>query len=329
MTVFKNVEIHDLDYKTNEFKLTLKNNVPIEEKLHVIVVISNPCEFVRRYILLNQFIKRIQEEEDNVELYVVELAYGKQKHMVTKSNNKNHLQLRVECPLWHKENMINVAVQKLLPKDFKAFAWIDSDIEFENISWAKDTLKLLNGYKDVVQMFSHCVDMDKNETTLNLFTGFGYSYSKKKSFCTRGLDYWHPGFAWAMTRKAYKKLGGIYDKGVLGAGDNIMAYSFIHNAHKINHAKYSNDYNESMLGFQEKAKGLRLGYVPGVIRHHFHGKKKNRKYMERTDILAKHQYSPTTYISYDENGLIVPTESFPEDFKKDIMVYFYERKEDE
>jgi nicotinic acid mononucleotide adenylyltransferase len=111
-------------------------------------------------------------EDDNVELYVVEMAYKQQKFIVTQSSNPKHLQIRSETPLWHKENMINLAVKKLLPKNYKAFAWIDADIEFESNTWSLDTLKILNGYKDVVQIFSHAVDMDKDETTLNFFNSF-------------------------------------------------------------------------------------------------------------------------------------------------------------
>jgi hypothetical protein len=80
---------------------------------------------------------------------------------------------------------------------------------------------------------------------------------------------------------------------------------------------------------QEKAKNLRLGYVPGVIRHFYHGKKKNRYYHERTDILAKYQYSPIKDITYDDNGLIITTTNFSNEFKNEIMNYFIERKEDE
>jgi hypothetical protein len=84
-----------------------------------------------------------------------------------------------------------------------------------------------------------------------------------------------------------------------------------------------------MLDFQEKSKHLRLGYIPGIIRHHYHGKKKNRYYHERTEILIKYQYSPHVDIDYDVNGIIVPTNNFSQEFKDDIMNYFKERKEDE
>ena len=328
MTVINGIEIDDINFKINELNLALNNNNPIEKKLNVIVVISNPCLYARRYQLFNQFINRMNED-NNVELYVVEMAYNEQKFIVTKSNNPKHLQVRTATPLWHKENMINLAVKKLLPKNYKAFAWIDADIEFESNTWSLDTLKILNGYKDVVQIFSHVVDMDKDETTLNIFNSFGYSYAKNKQYTSKGLDYWHPGFAWAITRKAYERIGKLYDVGVLGSGDNIMAFALINKSKHYVNGKYSDDYNNSMLEFQEKAKTLRLGYVPGVIRHYYHGKKKNRNYIERTTILANYQYSPVKDITYDKDGIIIPTENFSNSFKEAILHYFWERKEDE
>jgi len=329
MTVINGIEIDDINYKINDIKYAITNNDPIEDKLNVIIVISNPCLYAKRYILLKEFVKRIEEEEEHVRLFVVEMVYTGQTFLVTDSKNKYHLQLKTETPLWHKENMVNLAVKYLLPKNYKAFAWIDADIEFESNTWALDTLKILNGCKDVVQIFSHSIDMSKEYTNMNIFNSFGYSYSKNKKYTTRGLDYWHPGYAWAMTRKAYEKLGGLYDKGVLGSGDNIMASAFINKTELMMNSKYNEDYNQSMLDYQQKARKLRLGYTPGVIRHHFHGSKINRKYTERWKILIKHNYSPLKDLVYDSVGVLIPTDDFPNEFKTDIMNYFRERKEDD
>ena len=71
MTVVKGVELDDYKYKKNELKMVLKNNTCIEDKLHVIAVISNPCLFVKRYILFKEFMYRLQNEEPNVKLYIV------------------------------------------------------------------------------------------------------------------------------------------------------------------------------------------------------------------------------------------------------------------
>jgi hypothetical protein len=327
MTVINGIEIDNINYKQNDIKYAIHNNSPIEDKLNIIVVISNPCLYATRYILFKEFIKRLEEEEVNVRVYVVELIYKNQTFIITEKTNKNHLQIKTDIPIWHKENMINLGV-KLLPTGYKAFAWIDADIEFENTSWALDTLKILNGSKDVVQLFSHCIDMAKDESTLNIFNSFGYSFSKNKPYTLKGMDYWHPGYAWAMSRKAYEKVG-IYDKGVLGSGDSIMALSFINKVQYNLNCNYHADYKQSMLEYQKKAKSLRLGYVPGVIRHHYHGTKANRKYVERWKILIEHQYSPVHHLLYDTIGILVPSRLFSDEFKQDIMNYFKERKEDD
>jgi len=329
MTVINGIEIDDIFYKLNDIKYAISNNDPIEKKLNVIVVISNPCLYAKRYILLKEFVKRIEEEETNVNLFIVELIYGNQKFIITDKKNKNHLQIHTQIPIWHKENMINLAVKNLLPNEWKAFAWIDADIEFDSNTWALDTLKILNGSKDIVQLFSHAVDMDSDKNTLKTFNGFGYCFNKNKKYTTIGNDYWHPGFAWAITRKAYEKIGGLYDKGILGSGDSMMALSFINKVENVLNMDYHDDYKNSILEFQQKAKKLRLGYTPGVIRHYYHGSKKNRQYTERWKILIDHSYSPCDHVTYDKNGILIPTQSMSNEFINDIFNYFKERKEDE
>jgi len=330
MTVINGIEIDNINYIKNEIKEAIINNEPIENNLHVIIVISNPCQYAKRYILAREFIKRFDTEQ-NIILYIVELCFGdKQQFCVTEKNNPKHLQLRTNTePLWHKENMINIGVKQLLPKTWKAFAWIDADIEFESASWALDTLKVLNGCRDIVQLFSHCSDMDKNEDPMRIFQSFGFQYSKNKKYNSSGLNFWHPGFAWAITRKAYDKIGGIFDKSILGSGDHNIALSLIGNGIQSVNNEISDNYKNSVLNYEKKIFGLRLGYIPGVIKHYFHGSKENRKYSERWKILVKHHYEPENHVKYDKNGLLVPTDKCPKELLDDIYQYFYERNEDE
>jgi len=329
MTVINNIEIDDIQYKRNIIKEAIVNNDPIEDKLHVILCISNPCLYARRYILIKEFMNRMELEETNVLVYVVELAYKKQRFIITDPKNKRHLQIRTETPLWHKENMINLGVKKLLPKNWKAMAWIDSDIEFENPSWALDTLKVLNGTKDIVQLFGNCIDMDKYEDAMNIFTSFGHQYTKELPYSKKLVQFWHPGFAWACTRKAYEKMGGLYEGGILGSGDNIMALCLIQQGLKSLNDQSTEDYKNSILEFQNRVKTLRLGYVPGVIRHYFHGSKKNRRYNDRWQILLKHNYEPSIHVTHDEHGILIPTQTCPKEMLEQILEYFTERNEDE
>ena len=328
MTIINNIEIDNITYNHNDIKSAIQYNDPIEEKLHVIAVISNPCLYATRYILMKEFIERMERDEPNVILYIVELCYGDQKFIITKKDNSRHLQLRTKVPLWHKENMINLGVKHLLPSSWKAFAWIDADLEFESPSWATDTLKVLNGCRDIVQVFSHCIDMDKQQNTMKIHTSAGHQYEYKKQYTKTSNDFWHPGYAWAMTRKAYEKIGGLFQLSILGSGDHNIMLSLIGKGKHSIHGGNSDEYKQSVLDFEKKIKGLRFGYVPGIIRHYFHGSKKNRKYSERWQILVKYQHKPS-YIDYDENGIIIPSSLMPPHFIREIFQYFKERNEDD
>jgi hypothetical protein len=323
----KKNETHLVKHEDNMKEIVLRNE-KIEDRLHVIAVVSNPCNFKIRYKLTNEFIKRMKKEPD-VTLYVVELAYNDQEFAITSADNPNHLQLRGQIPLWHKENMINLGVRRLLPANWKAFAWIDADVEFDSAHWASDTLKLLNsGGKDFVQLFTHCIDMNFDQQILNVFTGFGYQCCqqfKKGS----DLNYWHPGFAWACNRKAYEQMGGIFQEGILGSGDNIMCHTFIKKAPESLKKGMCQGYIDFVKEYQDKTEGLQLGYVTGTIRHHFHGKKINRKYYEREDYLIKYKFNPRTFIEENKDGLLVPTAACPTEFVDDILKYFKDRNEDE
>ena len=308
----------------------IRNNAKIEDKLHVIVVISNPVQYKRRFELARRLVARFKIYEPNCILYIVELAYGKQPFAITDPDNSHHLQIRTDtCPLWHKENMINIGVAKLLPAEWRAFAWIDADLEFESHTWAEDTLRLLNGQYDIVQLFSHCVDKNYNGETLNHFNSAGFQLVHNRRHYSKPPNYSHPGFAWAMTRCAYERIGGLYENAILGSGDNITMLSLLSRAHMSIHTESHPAYVEDILQYEKTVHTLRFGYVPGVIIHNFHGQKHNRKYRERWHILLKYGFNPRTFITRDERGLIIPTAAFPTGLKKEIMDYFRERNEDE
>jgi len=307
---------------------TLKSDEVISDTLHVITVISNICNFKRRYELMEQFISRC-EQYNNIKLYVVELAYGDQEFKITSSSNSSHLQLRVEHALWHKENMINLGIQKLLPSDWKAVAWIDGDIEFENINWAVDTLRVLTKF-DLAQVFTTCFDLDENNIPMSIFQSFGYKYCNGEKFThNRGINYWHPGYGWACTREFYDKIGGLYDKGIIGSGDYIFTQGILKSI-ACGH-KNLKGFHDDIKIYVDNISGLdlKMGYTPGNIRHYFHGSKRNRKYVERNQILLKYNYDPMKYMKYNENGVIIPTDDLDHDFINDILDYFKQRNEDE
>src|ERR1700677_494960 len=103
-----------------------------KQDLHIIAVISNPANFKSRYRLYREFEARMLKEGAN--LYTVELAIGDQEFAVTDSSNGKHIQLRTNDELWHKENLINIAISRL-PDEAEYVAWIDADVQFLRADW--------------------------------------------------------------------------------------------------------------------------------------------------------------------------------------------------
>jgi hypothetical protein len=337
MTVIYGIEVGLVPAPPCRVRDAIQHGAPVAATLPVVLVVSNPCGFARRWQLARECAARLEAAPD-VEVFVVEAAYGDEAFRVTEAGNPRHLQVRTAAPpLWIKESMINLGVRRLVAArrpDWAAVAWVDADLDFDNPRFAADALRVLSNY-DVVQLFSHAVDMDRAEEAMQVFSGFGYQRAQGRRYAAAGPGFWHPGFAWACTRAAYEQMGGLYERSILGAGDHNMALSLIGaGAASVNGAA-APGYRADVAAFQARlgavgaAAPLSLGYVPGVVRHFYHGSKKNRRYHERWQILVKHQYDPARHVTVGPDGLLAPTAEFPAGLLEDIAAYFAERLEDE
>src|SRR5258708_7579424 len=70
----------------------------------------------------------------DAKLYTVEVAHGTTPFSVTLEHNPYHLQLRTNSEIWHKENAINLMLQRV-QEDEDNVAWVDSDVSWANIDW--------------------------------------------------------------------------------------------------------------------------------------------------------------------------------------------------
>lgn len=73
-----------------------------------------------------------------------------------------------------------------------------------------------------------------------------------------------------------------------------------------------------------------IGYVPGMLVHHWHGKKRDRRYQSRWKIVTGHQYDPTVDVKRDWQGLYKLSELGPRSvaLRDDLRAYFRSRNED-
>lgn len=168
--------------------------------LHIVSVISNTQRYSTRYKLYREFEARMQGHN----LWTVELAYGNRHFEITDSNNPRHLQVRSHSELWHKENLINLGVKHLLPRDWEYVAWVDADIAFTRPNWVEETVHQLQRYP-VVQLMSRISDLNPYYESFQTHKSFGWCY-RHEGNCyvdnyTNPRGHWHPGFAWAMRRE--------------------------------------------------------------------------------------------------------------------------------
>ena len=318
------------------------------ENLYVISVLTNPERYKQRTKLFKEFMGRMKNY--GVNHVVVECVQGCRPHEVTDASNPLHIQLTTNSVVWMKENLINIALSRL-PANWKYAAWIDGDVDFVNPDWVEDTLHELQ-HAPVVQLFEHAIDLGPDHEILNKWESFGSCYVKEKPFkgskkewdkkkdSDEGYyfgqygegsgEYWHSGYAWAATREALNGFGGLIDFAIAGAGDHHIACGIIG---KIMHSVPSKVHPNYIKLLKEwEMRALRtahkhMGFVKGTLVHYWHGKKRDRQYRGRWEILTKNQYDPTCDIHKDTQGLWVLHPSNNR-LRDDLRHYFQSRNED-
>lgn len=302
-----------------------------DNTLHVVGVIFNPLRFHSRYRLFKKWQKEMLETP-HVKLYIVEVAYNHQHFEVTDACNPQHLQLKTKQEIWLKESAINLAVRYLLPRDWSHVAWIDCDVSFQNKHWAQAALHELQ-HRPIIQPWSDAIDLGPHGQVLDHWQGFCYVHRKgvpKQVNLRHPYVFAHPGYAWCCTRFFWEQTNGLMPFCLLGSADHHMSWSLIAQSETTYPKAMSESYKARVTDWQAGAlhatAGDNIGYIPGLITHHFHGKKKNRKYRERWDILISNQYDPDHDLAYDSRGLIQLVGK-PR-LKHDIMKYFRQRCED-
>jgi hypothetical protein len=96
-------------------------------------------------------------------------------------------------------------------------------------------------------------------------------------------------------------------------------------------SKFSADYRNKVKSWVCKALDVcrgRVDYCPNVIRHGFHGFKKNRGYFERYGVLQKHGFSPSAHLVLNSFGVYEWGPDVPPQLPRDVIAYFKSRHDD-
>ena len=300
------------------------NCFPKSQPLYVVLPYFNFCGFKRRRDLFVQFVNEIASVSG---IRVVISEAESPTPLPRGLPVWRHMTFKTPSRIWIKENLVNLAVNRL-PNSWKYMSWIDADLTFLNQNWVRDTIHELQT-ADVVQLWRSAVNLGARGETLKVDTSFAYMFISSGTpwVPTDKYGFWHSGYAWACTRKAYDQMGGLIDWAILGSGDRHMAMALAGLADKSCPGNIHPNYKVLLDDFQKKMKNFKTSYVDGTIVHHWHGSFANRRYKERWEILTKNQFDPFVDIGMEADGTVRLTKDGKR-FEALLDEYFIGRKED-
>jgi len=312
------------------------------ELLHVVTCYFNPIRWDSRRNVHDKFERHMLDS--GVKLTTVECAYGARPFELEPRDGINRVQVRTNSLVWNKENLINIGISRL-PHDWKYVCWSDGDITHRNDRWASDTVHALQHYQ-IIQPWADAYDLGPRGEHMQVHKSFlrcwyqgqpvspslRHKHHHKPFWKHDGgcYDYAHPGYCWAARREAIDCLGGLFEISALGEGDNVMAKAMVGLCESAVPQWISPSYLAHLNRWQDRALqhvGFSLGYIPGTIEHTWHGRKKDRGYIDRWDILKKHAFDPDTDLKKNAYQVIELAGNKPM-LTHDIDRYFRQRNED-
>lgn len=304
--------------------------------LHVVAVYSNPVRWKSRKHVHDEFEQHMLDS--GVKLTTVECAYGDRPHELPDHPLINRVRVRGHTMVWNKENLINIGISRL-PQDWKYVAWVDADIFFRKDGWAFEAVNGLQHY-DILQPWSDAYDLGPNGEHIQTHRSFCRQFWDKQPVVPAGPKFWkfdggpydyaHSGYAWCATRQAVEWLGGLFEFGAMGAGDHHMALALVGQVMKSVPTGVNPSYVKHLMQWQGRALhhiNLNIGFRWGTVEHHWHGRKADRKYIDRWDIMTNNDFDPDIDLKKNVWGVVELTGNKPW-LRHDLDVYFRQRNED-
>lgn len=115
-----------------------------------------------------------------------------------------------------------------------------------------------------------------------------------------------PGLAWSCTRKAWDSVGGLLDIAIWGGSDYSCSKSLVGDEQALMVGGLHENYKKLTMEWHDKAqKYVRRNVLvmDGTIAHHWHGKKTQRGYSAKHELMAKYAFDPLRHLKRDSQGL--------------------------
>jgi hypothetical protein len=265
-----------------------------------------------------------------IPVFLVEHLF-KDQEPIFPENGTTIFNTKSDSYMFYKENLLNWLMPRI-PSQFTKFYTMDCDLIFSSPRWYDDVSALLDAH-DVVQPFQEGIILHSDLKTVDIkFISCAYRNSKGYKF---NIYSQHPGFAWAFRRDFIEPVG-IFDIGIIGNGDTIIASSSLR-ADSWRLISWKNDipwlikYHDI---YYDKYKNVRTTYFNQTLYHLWHGTRLNRNYDNRYktfgDLCLSNNISTTdNLLKINSYGLYEYKEHLREKFNTVIFDYFKSRNEDE
>ena len=266
-----------------------------------------------------------------IELITVELSFNG----VFELNEKDSdylIQIKKGARVWQKEKLINIALNQL-PKNITAVAWIDADIIFENNDWHKEAIEALREFK-LIQLYTEVNELpgdpslgsklhvasDTNLTGIVHQVNAGNPRAFLHELSTKGRTTVMCGMAWAAQKDFIQK-HGLYDACITGSGDRALVFSAYGRFYEVIDHLHMNPARQKHFlawaeNFHHNLQG-RIGNIPGIINHLWHGDTQHRGFGSRHQKFATYQFDPSLDLMTNQDGVWDWREDRP-----DLMQYF-------
>lgn len=239
------------------------------------------------------------------------------------------LRLRSDCWFWAKENLLNLAIDRL-PDRFTHVLWIDADALLLADDYA-DRLTEALAKHTVVQGAALCAHVDRDGWLGAPQIGLAAHNALVRRPCALPNNGW-PGLAWAAPRQLLADVGGLYERAITGSGDTIWTLAIYGQRNAPGPAHWwPPAYLADVLAYVDRvAPHVRsVGYVPATAVHLYHGEREHRQYLSRHRILWEAHYDPHVHVERTADGTLRLTDSAPLALRNGLRQYLLSRREDD
>ena len=225
--------------------------------------------------------------------------------------------------LWQKEAMLNYALRKLT-RGKKYFCWLDHDLVLGQDDWLSTAVGLLEQGNTAVQLFSHVSFLNESRQVTATRPGAVFALH------TTGKANGSPGGAWLAKTATIKKMGGLFDYHIVGAGDQLTFDAMCGTSTNAQVPQSANSHklsDEWVATARRKVSKVSAAYLDATCYHLFHGTRSRRQYIARHAELVRTDFNPLTELTRTADGML-EWRNPDSEVVKHVHDYFLGRDED-